>query len=458
MNDIQLVTIDKTDVLTESFSNIKGLVQMLAEDKEKLYASRNTWEVTFWGYDEDPREIPEIPEVVNWIKKSVEEGIPWFYFMRADRSSYGLLTFMVCCCADRDGACCGRYVFERDRVMEFIKKNFDNLADFVEAHDIPDELGRAATDDITNRIQTIVQGTSNGTAASTQAIREKQRKEAGIRLAALEKLYGLNPKVKKYFENGKLYYSYLTAGGYIASIDTIDDDKSYAALVKSFEEQTGSLVYHVIERNNTISVLFVSDNYDNWPNERPTVSGVPASVINTENYENKTGFIKIDCLQGALYRINDMVYPDNNGFSASSDVDSEIIERLEIMKNLGIETDIDIADVYAKDGEICFSMLQTVFGIPVAVVNRISAKSVYVELLNLLREKTEKRFYFLMGSTDHYLAFLYISDVASDWEAEKQSLENKTANAVIVDIEKMTAELGEIRFDLLNGGPIFIAD
>lgn len=120
MYDIQMVTIDKMDVLMEDFSNIQGLIESYTKDREKLLASRNTWEVNFFGYDDDPREIPEIPEVVNWIRKSVDAGIPWFYFMRTEQPSYGLLSFMICCGADQDTNCHEQYFFDKDRTMMFI--------------------------------------------------------------------------------------------------------------------------------------------------------------------------------------------------------------------------------------------------------------------------------------------------------------------------------------------------
>ena len=51
-------------------------------------------------------------------------------------------------------------------------------------------------------------------------LQERKKTEALERLSQLEKLYGLNPKVRKYFAEGKLDYSYIT-GGVIGSIATI---------------------------------------------------------------------------------------------------------------------------------------------------------------------------------------------------------------------------------------------
>ena len=57
-------------------------------------------------------------------------------------------------------------------------------------------------------------------------LQERKKTEALERLSQLEKLYGLNPKVRKYFAEGKLYYSYIT-GGVIGSIDTITYDPRF---------------------------------------------------------------------------------------------------------------------------------------------------------------------------------------------------------------------------------------
>ena len=81
MEQCVMVSIAKLAVLMEDFSDIETLIEASAEDPQKLLDARNTWEVFFAEYDDDPREIPEIPEVKNWIHASLEAGIPWFYFI-----------------------------------------------------------------------------------------------------------------------------------------------------------------------------------------------------------------------------------------------------------------------------------------------------------------------------------------------------------------------------------------
>lgn len=96
--------------------------------------------------------------------------------------------------------------------------------------------------------------------------REEQKHEAVKRLNQLSKRLVLAPNIKKYFEDDKLYYSYLY------SMDTIDYDQRYAKAVKDFEQKHKELVYHVIELKTGIGTiltfLFVGANKESWSIER----------------------------------------------------------------------------------------------------------------------------------------------------------------------------------------------
>lgn len=59
------------------------------------------------------------------------------------------------------------------------------------------------------------------------ATRKEIKDEAINRIKALIKKCNLNPNVLRYFQEGKVYYSYLTAGGFMGSIDTISYEKDY---------------------------------------------------------------------------------------------------------------------------------------------------------------------------------------------------------------------------------------
>ncbi|HER9585289.1 TPA: hypothetical protein VM496_000642 [Streptococcus pyogenes] len=141
-----------------------------------------------------------------------------------------------------------------------------------------------------------------------------QFKESKNRLEMLVKAFNLNPNLIKYWNEGRLYYSYLTGGGLLASIDTITYDPNYQKIVKEYEERTGNLVYHVIESRSLLNLLYVSapdknisedEQREIWDMElmNQTFSWVSAYVINLDNPElSEHGDIFLDVYQGVLVR------------------------------------------------------------------------------------------------------------------------------------------------------------
>lgn len=141
-----------------------------------------------------------------------------------------------------------------------------------------------------------------------------QLQEANNRLETLVNVFNLNPNLLKYWSEGKLYYSYLTGGGLLASIDTITYDPNYQERVKQYEDRTGNLVYHVIESGSLLNLLYVSAPDKNisedeqrgiWDMElmNQTFSWVSAYVINLDDPDlSEHGFILLGAYQGVLIR------------------------------------------------------------------------------------------------------------------------------------------------------------
>lgn len=136
------------------------------------------------------------------------------------------------------------------------------------------------------------------------------RNEAVNRIKALIDRHNLNPKVLKYFQDGKVYYSYLTAMGFIGSIDNITYDDSYVQAVKAFEgEHPGYFVYHIIETKSAcgilLSILYVSNDEEDWESESLDDNSIMSYVMNLSVPKfSEFGYITIDGFgnSGALIR------------------------------------------------------------------------------------------------------------------------------------------------------------
>lgn len=136
------------------------------------------------------------------------------------------------------------------------------------------------------------------------------KEEAINRIKTLIEKCNLNPNVLKYFNEDKVYYSYLT-GGFLGSIDTISYDKNYEKSVKEFEtKHPDCLVYHAIESITTqgklLSLLYVSDDKEEWETERlESNNSIMSYVFNLDNPDlSEFGCIIIDGFMesGALVR------------------------------------------------------------------------------------------------------------------------------------------------------------
>lgn len=116
-------------------------------------------------------------------------------------------------------------------------------------------------------------------------IRKRAKNEAISRLQELTVKYKLNPNILSYFKDDKVYYSYLTGGGILGSIDTISYDSRYEKAVRDFEsEHKGCVVYHAIESKTAcgdmLSLLFVGDRPEEWEFERLSGNTIFAYVVN----------------------------------------------------------------------------------------------------------------------------------------------------------------------------------
>lgn len=130
---------------------------------------------------------------------------------------------------------------------------------------------------------------------------EKMKKSAIENIEKLISKLGLNPNVKKYFEAGKIYYSYLTAGGWIGSIDNVEYDKRYPIIIAECEKEHNCLVYHAVESGDMLSLLFVTPKHAN----RLIGNTIVAYVYNMNAPKiPDCGEIRLDSLHGALIRMD----------------------------------------------------------------------------------------------------------------------------------------------------------
>lgn len=111
-------------------------------------AMRNAGKVNLHiqGYDDDPRELWEVPEVVQWFK-AVEPLVRyWFFFLRSNDQPNGLKLLAACVCdATREVVCTSvapekrlRVSMNSELLSSFMHRNFVWLNELTERLDMPE--------------------------------------------------------------------------------------------------------------------------------------------------------------------------------------------------------------------------------------------------------------------------------------------------------------------------------
>ena len=156
-SDFGIYHVTKDEILECDFSGINSFFKRLSRNKESLIKNRGTLEILVNGYDDDSREIYEIPEVRRWYSESIKAGIPWFYFLGLQADGMGLTATLLSTCDvtilyERDG----QYFVEFDepeQISEWLVQNFRNLNHFTGFNDISLEINK----EMSQRAATVVQ-------------------------------------------------------------------------------------------------------------------------------------------------------------------------------------------------------------------------------------------------------------------------------------------------------------
>lgn len=150
-----MLDIPQMDVLMEDYSTVMGMIDHAAGEDGGLKKIRKEWIIIFSAYDRDPREIPEIPETADWLRRTVDAGVPWFYVLNEDMgaaSTLALLT-MVCCGHLQNG----RYLIDPEALKSFVDRNFQNLEVLITKYGLSvDDVGMAGREAVDHILRVLL--------------------------------------------------------------------------------------------------------------------------------------------------------------------------------------------------------------------------------------------------------------------------------------------------------------
>lgn len=142
-------------------------------------------------------------------------------------------------------------------------------------------------------------------------LRKLQKEEVIKRLQILERVFKVHNNVlKEYQVDGTVYYSERQNQVFDGILYWLENNSDFVDAVKEIEDKYNILVYHCIlnhtEFGDWLSMLFVSDNPENWVEERNSlITGIVKTfVYDFGNFESDFGDIEIAGKNGGLARVN----------------------------------------------------------------------------------------------------------------------------------------------------------
>lgn len=86
MNEQLSLVISREEVESQNITSALSVLNSLLETPEKASAYKESVDISFYGYDEDSRELFEIPEVRNFVFQLDDKFPFWLFFL----SKFGL--------------------------------------------------------------------------------------------------------------------------------------------------------------------------------------------------------------------------------------------------------------------------------------------------------------------------------------------------------------------------------
>ncbi len=131
-SDYVFYAVDRSDVASGNTVHLEQFSDRIMRNEKLRRALQGRVDIAIAGYDNDPRELFEIAEVVAWYVKA-DAFFNWFYFSCLDWQGSGLMAYWSCVCsahrAKQQECDSGKVTIELDieNMLTFLQSNFSRF-------------------------------------------------------------------------------------------------------------------------------------------------------------------------------------------------------------------------------------------------------------------------------------------------------------------------------------------
>lgn len=142
---IIIYPLDEHDINNQELTLPREFFNRLRLTKELAHACQGRVELVFFGYDDDPRELYEIPEVRDYVALLDHVLADLFFFVNTEIPAFTLLTFALCQTnidwvdGQSTKAEMKKICFDPRSVADFVERHFPGLNELTDWLDMPVE-------------------------------------------------------------------------------------------------------------------------------------------------------------------------------------------------------------------------------------------------------------------------------------------------------------------------------
>lgn len=145
------IKIDREFVENNSPHELISLFERLQVNSDVIAKTREKVDIFIDGYNDDPRELTEIPEFCNWLKDIFNKVNGWSYFLAKENTAFFLRLIVLVHVKFKEvggivvgelGIPAKNVELETIGIIPIIEMLYDDLNKFTEKHNIPEEINK----------------------------------------------------------------------------------------------------------------------------------------------------------------------------------------------------------------------------------------------------------------------------------------------------------------------------
>lgn len=162
LGDFIVIQFSRKEVKKGLIGDALDRLRLISDDREKFCRFENSVVFIFEGYDQDPREVQEIPEVVHFFRTLTDQWPYWLHFIQRDIKNQDNLALVLrllndCEIVSVTSERCGVRFNDMNSVAESIDRLFEGMVTLYQFH----EYEKLKGDDVIRRINLAIENIFN---------------------------------------------------------------------------------------------------------------------------------------------------------------------------------------------------------------------------------------------------------------------------------------------------------